>query len=142
MLNPLSLLKGAKVFLIVGVIAFGLTVLKNCEANRVAERDAAITANAEKVSAQANAAALATANAQMVALAEATASALQAAAEARVQVDAQFLEIRDHQMEQKSVLEGNRLNVLVGKKKGLIERLANKATAERFREVEEIFDEN
>ena len=139
-MNPLMILKGAKVFVIVAVLAYGLTVLKGCEANRVAERDAAIAANAEKVSAQANAAALATANAQLEALAHATASALQAAAEARIKTDSEFIEIRKAQQEQKALLEGNKLNRAVGGKRELVERLANRATRERFDEVEGIFD--
>ncbi len=140
MLNPLAILKGAKIFLIIGVLAFGLMVLNTCEKNRVAERDAAITANAEKVSAQANAAALATANAQLEAIARATAAALEAAAKARVEIDTRFVEIQKTQNEQKSLLESNRLNALVKRKRSLILLRVNKATRERFDEVEEIFD--
>ena len=139
-MNPLMILKGAKVFLIIGAVVFLTATLKTCENNRVAERDAAITANAEKVSAQANAAALATANAQLEAIAKATAAALEAAAEARVEIDARFVAIQKTQQEQKSLLENNRLNVLLRDKRGLILRLANKATRERFDEVEAIFD--
>ncbi len=139
-MNPLMILKGAKVFVIVAVMAFGLTVLKTCEKNRVAERDAAITANAEKVSAQANAANLDIANQQLQVIAEAQANALEAAAAARVKIDTEFQEIRQVQNEQKSLLEGNRLNNAVAGRRELIESLANKATRERFDEVEAIFD--
>ena len=139
-MNPLAILKGAKVFLIIGVVIATLSFLNKCEDTRVAERDAAITANAEKVSAQANAAALTIANAQMLAMAEATAASLQAAAEARAVIDAQFQEIRKNQNEQKALLEGNRLNTLVKSKRSLILLRVNKATRERFDEVESIFD--
>ncbi len=140
-MNPLSILKGAKVFLIIGVAIATLSFLNKCENTRVLERDAAITANAEKVSAQANAAALTIANGQMLAMAEATAASLQAAQEARAIIDAQFQEIRKTQAEQKAVLEGNKLNrVLAGRGRERVERLMNKATRERFDEVEAIFD--
>ncbi len=141
MLNPLAILKGAKVFLIIGAAIFLTSTLKTCEKNRVAERDAAITANAEKVSAQANAAALATANAQLEAIATATAAALVAAAEARVAIDDRFIEIQKTQQEQKAILEDSRLDKLIsGRKKSLVLLRVNKATRERFDEVEAIFD--
>ena len=140
-MNPLAILKGAKVFLIIGVAMATLAFLNKCEDTRVLERDAAITANAEKVSAQANAAALTISNAQMLAMAEATAASLQAAAEARAVIDGQFAEIRKNQQEQKALLEDNKLNrVLAGRGRERVERLMNKATRERFDEVEAIFD--
>lgn len=139
-MNPLAILKGAKVFLIIGVVIATLTFMNKCEDTRVAERDAAIAANAEKVSAQANAAALATANAQLEAMVKTTAAALQASAEARTMIDAQFTDIRKTQNEQKSLLENNRLNRAVRGKRELVERLANRATRKRFDEVEAIFD--
>ena len=141
MLNPLSILKGAKVFMIIGLATATLVFLNKCEDTRVVERNAAITANAEKVSAQANAAALAISNAQMLAMAEATAASLQAAAEARAVIDGQFAEIQKTQQEQKALLEDNKLNrVLSGRGRERVERLMNKATRERFDEVEAIFD--
>jgi len=140
-MNPLLILKGAKVFLIIGVAIATLSFLNKCEDTRVAERDAAITANAEKVSAQAHAAALKISNDQMLAMAEATAASLQAAAEARAVIDTQFAEIQNTQQEQKVLLEGNKLNrVVSGRGRERVERLANRATRERFDEVETIFD--
>ena len=139
-MNPLTILKGAKVFIIVAVLGYGLTVLKGCEENRVAERDAAIAANAEKVSAQANAAHLAVANQQLEAITKAQADALTAAAKARVEIDNRFIEIQKIQAEQKEILEGSKLNRVVKKNPEAVERLANKATRERFNEVEQIFD--
>jgi len=140
-MNPLAILKGAKVFLIIAVAMAALAFLNKCENTRVAERDAAITANAEKVSAQANAAALATANAQLEAIAKATAAALEAAAKARVEIDSRFVAIQKTQNEQKAILESNRLDKLIsGRKRSLVLLRVNKATRERFDEVEAIFD--
>lgn len=139
-MNPLAILKGARIFLIIGAVIFLTSTLKTCEANRVAERDAAIVANAEKVSAQANAAALATANAQLEAVTKAQFEALVASIRAREQIDTLFVEIQKTQNEQKSLLEGNRLNEVIKKKRSLIVLLANKATRKRFDEVEAIFD--
>lgn len=139
-MNPLMILKGAKIFVIVALLGFTLSYLKTCEENRVAERDATIVANADKVSAQANAANLAIANAQLEAItkqrdqAQRDADAAMAAATERVR------EIKKLQAEQKSLLEGNRLNNLVRDNRERIEVLANKATRERFDEVEAIFD--
>lgn len=142
-MNPLMIKKAvmaAKVFVIAGIIMYALTVVKSCEENRVAERDAAIAANADKVTAQANAADLATANAQLEAIAKAQANALTEAAKARGRIDSQFSEIQKTQAEQKSILEGNQLNRVVRSNPEAVERLANKATRERFDEVEQIFD--
>ena len=139
-MNPLMILKGVKMLAIVALLTFGLTTLKTCEANRVAERDAAIVANANKVSAQANAATLAVANAQLEAVAAQRDEAEAQAQQASVIINEQFVEIEKSQQEQKSLLEGNRLNEAVRGKRTLIVIRANRATRERFDEVETIFD--
>lgn len=141
-MNPLAILKGAKIFLIIGAVIFLTTVLKTCEANRVAERDAAITANAEKVSAQANAANLATANKQLEAVAKAQSEAMVAAAQARENIDAQFKAIEKLQQSQKALLEGDRLSKAIKKKRSLVIIRANEATRERFDDVESIFNDS
>lgn len=139
-MNPLMILKGAKLLAILVVLTLGLTQLKTCEANRVAERDAAIVANANKVSAQAHAANLAIANQQLEAIAKQRNEAQAAAEQARIVIDEQFVEIERTQREYNSLLEGNRLNEAVRGKRTLIVIRANKATRERFDEVEDIFD--
>ena len=139
-MNPLMILKGAKIFVIVAVLGYGLTVLKGCEDNRVAERDATIVANANKVSAQANAATLAIANAQLEALTEQRDEAQRQAEQAQRESAVRVREVRKLQGEQKALLEGNKLNEAVRNNRERIERLANKATRERFDEVEAIFD--
>jgi hypothetical protein len=139
-MNPLAILKGAKIFLMIGTVIFALTVLKTCEKNRIEERNAAIAANAEKVTAQANAAALATANAQLEAITKATNKALEDAARAQDEVAAEFAEIKKGQAEQKALLEGDRLQKAIRSKRELVENAVNKATRERFDEVEEIFN--
>ena len=140
-MNPLAILKGGKIFLIIGAVIFAFSVLKSCESNRVAERDAAIVANAEKVTAQANASALATANAQLEAITRETTRSLEAAAKAQQELAVKFNEIQKGQAEQKVLLEGDRLQKAVRGKRELVERFANKATKERFDEVESIFNE-
>lgn len=139
-MNPLMILKGAKIFVIVAAMTYGLTVLKSCEANRVAERDATIVANANKVSAQANAATLAIANAQLEAITKQRDKAQAQAEEAQRLSTARVLEVKKLQAEQKALLEGNRLNEAVRNNRELVERMANRATRERFNEVENIFD--
>lgn len=139
-MNPLMILKGAKMLAIVALLTFGLTTLKKCEDNRVAERDAAIVANANKVSAQAHAAVLAQANAQLEAVREERDRSQRQAELARAIIDEQFEEIERTQRENNRLLEGNRLNNAVRAKPGLIENRANAATRERFDEVEDIFD--
>lgn len=140
-MNPLMILKGSKIFVIVAVVAYGLSVMKGCEENRVLERDAAIAANAEKVSAQANATALATANAQLEIVTEAYNKSMAEAAEAQRQAAKDMSAIQKAQAEQKAMLEGDQLQRAVRGKRELVERLSNKATRERFREVETIFNE-
>jgi len=139
-MNPLMILKGAKMLAILAVLTYGLTTLKSCEDNRVAERDATIVANADKVSAQANAATQAIANAQLEAITEQRDEAQKEADIARVVIDEQFVEIERTQREQNRMLEGNRLNEAVRGKRSLIVIRANKATRERFDAVEDIFD--
>jgi len=134
------ILKGAKVLAIVLLMTYGLTTLKSCEDNRVAERDATIVANANKVSAQAHAANLAIANQQLEAITEQRNEAQAAADQARVVIDEQFEEIERTQRDNNSLLEGNRLNEAVRGKRSLIVLRANKATRERFDDVEDIFD--
>lgn len=139
-MNPLMILKGAKLLAILAVLTFGLTTLKTCEANRVAERDATIVANANKVSAQAHAANLAIANQQLEAITKQRNQAQADADQARVVIDEQFEEIERTQRDNNSLLEGNRLNEAVRGKRSLIVIRANKATRERFDDVEDIFD--
>jgi hypothetical protein len=103
------ILKGAKMLAIVALLTFGLTTLKKCEDNRVAERDAAIVANANKVSAQAHAAVLAQANAQLEAVREERDRSQRQAELARAIIDEQFEEIERTQRENNRLLEGNRL---------------------------------
>jgi len=134
------ILKGAKLLAILVVLTFGLTQLKKCEDNRVAERDATIVANANKVSAQAHAANLAIANQQLEAITKQRNEAQAAADQARVVIDEQFEEIERTQREHNALLEGNRLNEAVRGKRSLIVIRANKATRERFDDVEDIFD--
>ena len=139
-MNPLMILKGAKVFVIVAVVAYSLSVMKGCEENRVAERDATIVANANKVSAQANAATLAVANAQLESIIEQRDQAQRDADVAMEVATTHVREIKKLQAEQKTLLEGNRLNEAVRGKRSLIVIRANKATRERFDDVEDIFD--
>ena len=139
-MNPLMIVKGLKLFAIVAILGYGLSVLKGCEANRVAERDATIVANANKVSAQANAATLAVANAQLKAITEQRDEAQRQAEQAQRESTERVREVRQLQAEQKAMLEGNKLNEAVRNNRERIEVLANRATRERFDEVEAIFD--
>jgi hypothetical protein len=139
-MNPLMILKGAKMLAILAVLTYGTMTLKSCEENRVAERDATIVANANKVSAQANAATLATANAQLKAITKQRDEAQADADKAQRQSAVRVREVKKLQAEQKAMLEGNKLNDAVRNNRERIERLANKATRERFDEVEAIFD--
>lgn len=139
-MNPMMILKGAKWFAIAGLAAFVLYQFNAFVKSERAETDALITANATAVSAQARAQALATANAQLEAVNRAQTDALLKAAEAQEELRQEFAEMRKTQLEQKELLEGDRLNRAVRGKREWVERLSNRATRERFDEVEEIFD--
>lgn len=139
-MNPMMIVKGLKLFAIVAVLGYGLSTLKGCEANRVAERDATIVANADKVSAQANAANLAIANAQLEAITKQRDEAQRQADLAMEAAQERVREVKKLQAEQKALLEGNKLNEAVRNNRELVERMANRATRERFDEVEAIFD--
>ena len=141
-MNPLTILKSAKVFVIAGVVLFGLMMVNSFLKNERAETDALITANATAVSAEARAQTLATANAQLEAIAEAQAEALRQASVAMEEPAERFQAIEETQREQTAVLEGQRLQNAIRGKRTLVERLANRATKERFDEVESIFNED
>ena len=140
-MNPMSILKGAKVFLILGVISYGLITVNSFMKDQRALRDSVITVNAEKVSAQAQAQELANANVLLEAKAE---------IEARFRADTQreleelnetFTQIRLEQSTQTQILEGTRLQNAMDKRHTLVVRLANRATRKRFDEVEGIFND-
>lgn len=139
-MNPMMILKGAKLFAIIGVVAFALYQINDFRKQEQAETDALITANATAVSAEAKAQVLATANAQLREISKAQTEALRLAAEAQAAMQSEFAEIKKTQLEQKALLEGDRLANAVRGKRELVERLSNRATRERFDEVEEIFD--
>ena len=139
-MNPLMILKGAKWFAIAGLVAFALYQLNDYRKTEQAETDALITANATAVSAEAKAQALATANAQLEAVNRTTTEALLKAVEKQEELREEFNKFRKTQLEQKELLEGDRLNRAIRGKREWVERLSNRATRERFDEVEEIFD--
>lgn len=138
--SPMAILKGSKFFIIAALVAYGLWFVNDYRNDQQEQRDALITANADAVSAKAQTQAFATANAQLEALAETQAEALVAASAAMEESAEQFQEIRRVQEEQSQMLEGNRLNNAIRGKRTLVERLSNRATRERFDEVEAIFD--
>lgn len=138
--SPMAILKGSKFFIIAGLAAFALLAINDYRKDQQAERDALIELNAEKVSAEARAQTLDMANTQLRAVNDAQTKALAAMAKAQADLEKKFVEIQKTQAEQKALLEGDRLNRAVRGKRELVERLSNRATKERFDEVEEIFD--
>lgn len=139
-INPMMILKGSKFFIIAALVAYGLWFVNDYRKDQQAERDALITANAERVSAEARAQTIDIANQQLRAVNKAQTEALLAAAKAQEEMAVQFSEIQKTQQEQKALLEGDRLQKAVRGKRELVERLSNRATRERFDEVEDIFD--
>jgi hypothetical protein len=136
----MMILKGSKFFIIAALVAYGLWFVNDYRKDQQAERDALITANAERVSAEARAQTINIANQQLRAVNKAQTEALLAAAKAQEEMAVQFSEIQKTQQEQKALLEGDRLQKAVRGKRELVERLSNRATRERFDEVEDIFD--
>lgn len=140
-MNPLMILKGAKVFLILGVITFGLTMVNGFMKDQRNMRDSVIAVNAEKISAQAHAQTLAIANAQLILRAKIEKSFREETQASLNKLNETFTAIRLEQHKQTEVLQGDRLSTLANsRKQNLIERLSNKATRARFDAVEEIFD--
>lgn len=139
-ISPAAILKGSKFFVIAALVAYGLWFVNDYRKDQQEQRDALITANATAVSAEAKTQVLATANAQLEAISEAQAEALVAATAAMEESTERFQVIEQNQQEQKELLEGNRLNNAIRGKRTLVQRLANRATRERFDEVEAIFD--
>lgn len=142
-LNPLSVLKYVKLAAVIGVVSYGLIMVNSFLKDQRELRDAVIVSNAEKVSAQARAETFAHANQQLEAIIETEKRFRVEQEKALVEINENFAEIKVEQERQSQVLEGDRLSRLAGsRKKNLIVRLSNKATAERFRSVEAIFDGN
>ena len=140
-MNPLMILKGAKVFVIAGVVLYGLMMGDSFLKDQREVRNNLITVNAEKVSAEARAQTLANANAQLEEQRRVEEEFRKETVAALGQLNATFTEIRREQQSQKIVLEGDRLNRLgSGRKQDRIEALSNAATRDRFDSVEEIFD--
>jgi hypothetical protein len=139
-INPMAILKGSKFFIIAALVSYGLWFVHDYRKDQIEQRDALITANATAVSAEARAQAIAIANAQLEAVNKAQTEALLAAAKAQEEMAEKFADIQKTQIEQKALLEGDRLQNAVRGKRELVERLANRATRERFDEVENIFD--
>ena len=139
-MNPVLIMKSVKLFAILGIVTFILMQVNDFRKDQQAKTDALITANATAVSAKARAQTLAAANAQLEAISAAQAEAMRLSAIAMEESAERFREIEKNQAEQKALLEGNRLNKAIRGKRQLVENLANKATRERFDEVEQIFD--
>ena len=139
-MNPLMIVKGLKMFAILGVLMYGLTMVNDFRKDQQAKTDALITANADAVSAKARTQVLATANAQLEAVSKTQAEALRLSAIAMARSAEQFKEISVAQEEQTRVLEGNRLADAIRGRRDLVELLSNKATRERFDEVENIYN--
>ena len=140
MLNPTSILKGVKAFLILGVISFGLLMVNSFLKDQREVRNSLITVNAEKVSAQARAEVFAHANLQLEAVIETNDRLTAETQESLKDLNETFTAIRLEQAQQTEVLEGDRLSRLIDKKQELIELRSNKATRARFDEVETVFD--
>lgn len=140
MIDPFTMLKMAKPIGILVLAGFILYMVNDYRKAEQAEADALITANAAAVSAKARAQTLATANAQLEATLQAQNESINAMVEANRRISEQYNEIRATQLEQKALLEGDRLQKAVRGKRELVERLSNKATRERFDEVEDIFN--
>ena len=140
-MNPMAILKGSKFFVIAALVGFGLWFVNDWRLDQAAQRDALITANADAVSARAQTQVFATANAQLEAIAETQAQALEEARVAMEEARRQNAEIRATQLAQKAVLEDTtRLQNAITGRRTLVQRLANRATRERFDEIEAIFD--
>lgn len=141
-MNPMAILKGSKFFVIAALVGYGLWFVNDYRNDQAAVRDALITANADAVSAKAQAQTFATANAQLEAITETQAEALRQASVAMTESAERFRAIEETQQAQTEVLEGQRLQNAIRGKRTLVERLANRATKERFDEVESIFNED
>ncbi len=140
-MNPLSLMKSGKFYIGAVVVLALVWSVNGFLANERAETQALIDANATSVSAQAEAQTLKTANAQLEAVAAAQSLALEQAGEAMKEAAEQFEAIQRTQLEQKAVLEDlSKLERAVDGRHTLVVRLANRATRERFDEVEAIFN--
>lgn len=128
-------------FLILGVISYGLLTANSFMKDQRNLRDAAITANAEKVSAQARAQTLVNANVQLEAIVETERRFRAETEEALNELNDIFTETRREQSQQTQALERYRLSPLAtSEEQDRIERLSNLAMAARFREVENIFN--
>ncbi len=141
MIGASAIISGVKWAAVLAVITLVVVTYRQQVADARNMRDSLITVNAEKISEQARAQELENAN---VILQSVLTISLESAEESRIAVEAlneHFAEFRIESDAQKNVFDEHNLQNLANKKRGLIEKLSNKATKERFNELESLFNE-
>lgn len=140
MLGAGAIISGVKWAAIIGVVSFALVIYQQNQVDARNMRDSLITVNAEKISNQARAQELENANVVLQSALEIT---KESAKNARIAIELanyHLAEARIDAQKQRKVFDEHNLSKLANAKPGLIERLSNRATKERFDELEDLFN--
>lgn len=143
MFSPAQWLGGLKWAAILAIVSFGMKIGNDFLTDARNQRNALIEANAEKVSAQARNQELSNANTLLEDAIRITQESVRASSEAITELKKQNAEAQAAAAAQKSVLtDVERLQTLANARTSLIEKMVNRATKERFDELEAIFNES
>ena len=138
---PLSKWIGiAKIAAIIGLLSYGLVTLNSYRKDRVELQEQVATELAAKLSAQATAQELQNANILLVDAMRVQEESIKRM-EARLEtMNQEFTALRQVRESEKAIFDEHEFGRLTKAKPGLIEKLANEATAERFERFESIIN--
>jgi hypothetical protein len=141
-LNASAITSAVKWAAVLGVITLALITYRQSQADARNLRDALITESAAKISAQARSQELSNANIQLQSALEITSESVRISNEAITELKVQNAAAQKVAAEQKAVLNDiGRLQSVANKRTTLIEKMSNRATKERFDELELLFNE-
>lgn len=142
-MNVTVAIKLAKFAAVIGLVTLALITYRQMEADKQNLRDAVITANAEKVTVQARAQELENANRQLEVALSITEQSIAASNAAIIDLNRAREIAQEEADRQRDVLEdANRLQLIANRRTSLLERMVNRATKERFNELESLFNED
>jgi len=140
MLGPSAIVSAVKWAAVVGVVTLALVIYQQNQKDARNMRDSLITVNAEKISQQARAQELENANVVLESALQISLESHAASAKAVEELNEQFAEARIESTEQQAVFDDHDLQNLANHRPETIERLSNRATKERFDELEDLFN--
>lgn len=135
--NASAIFAGAKIFAFIGLAYLAIDTVRDFMADQKAKTEALITANADKVGAQAMAQELKNANILMAQSLEIQKESLAIATKNIALLNEQYAEFRAIKNKEAAVFAEHDVEALTRAKPKMLERLANRATKARFEDLAE-----